>query len=278
VEPIEIRIVCLPAFNALATMAFVDPLRAANYLSGRHLFHWEFLSTEASPRVSNTAALTCAPLGPRALIEADWIIVSASWTPERFRDAALLRQIKTAAAHGAFVGGIDTGAFVPADAGLLDGRRATVHYEHIDAFQESYPETQVVEDLFVIDAGVGSCCGGTASIDFSLHLVREACGITLGTQPPAIFFMSASGPAVFVKTPTSENRSASARLSRSVARSTSWRSTSKVRCRSRRSLRTARSHSAGSSDCSTITRTQLRHATMRMHGSIGHAVSSHRRR
>jgi transcriptional regulator GlxA family with amidase domain len=68
-ETIEVRIVCLPAFNALATMAFVDPLRAANYLTGRHLFHWEFLSTEASPRASNTAALTCAPPGRRVQIQ-----------------------------------------------------------------------------------------------------------------------------------------------------------------------------------------------------------------
>lgn len=177
--PLEIRIICLPAFNALATLAFIDPLRAANYLSGRALFRWKLLSTEPALRASNNATLACAPLASGELAGADWIIVSSSWNPEAFHGTPLLRQIKTAASRAAFVGALDTGGFILAEAGLLKGRRATVHYEHIDGFQERFPDTTVVEDLFVIDGNRGTCCGGTASIDFALHLLRATAGTAL---------------------------------------------------------------------------------------------------
>jgi transcriptional regulator GlxA family with amidase domain len=107
---------------------------------------------------------------------------------ETFREPALLRQLKTAAARGAFVAGIDTGAFILADARLLDGHRATVHYEHIDSFQEEYPSIEVVEDLFVVDGKFGSCCGGAASLDFALHLVRNAAGIDLANAAARYLF------------------------------------------------------------------------------------------
>ncbi|MEZ5775263.1 MAG: hypothetical protein R3D33_11335 [Hyphomicrobiaceae bacterium] len=84
-------VICLPAFNALATMAFVDPLRAANYLSGRHLFSWRFLSVEAAARASNMAGIVSERLAPQALASADWVVISARWTPEAFRQERLLR-------------------------------------------------------------------------------------------------------------------------------------------------------------------------------------------
>ncbi len=187
-QPIDIAVVSLPAFNAFATMAFLDPLRAANYLSGQQLFRWKLLSASPSPRASNTIAFDSEPLDKRALAAADWIVVSASWTPEQLRDAALLRMLKAAAARGAFIAGIDTGAFVLAEAGLTRGRRATVHYEHIDAFQEQYAETTVVEDIFAIDGGLGTCCGGAASIDFALALLAGTTDVSLANAAARYIF------------------------------------------------------------------------------------------
>ncbi|MEZ5775262.1 MAG: helix-turn-helix domain-containing protein [Hyphomicrobiaceae bacterium] len=96
--------------------------------------------------------------------------------------------MKTAAARGAFVCGLDTGAFLLADAGLIEGRRATVHYEHIDAFQELYPGIEVVEDLYVVDGRTGSCCGGAASSDFALHLLEKVAGSDLANAAARYIF------------------------------------------------------------------------------------------
>ncbi|MBV9914413.1 MAG: helix-turn-helix domain-containing protein, partial [Sinobacteraceae bacterium] len=71
------------------------------------------------------------------------------------------------------------GAFILAELGLLAKRRATVHYEHLDAFKELYPDILVSDQLFVLDGDRITCSGGAAAMDLSLHLIRHARGDTL---------------------------------------------------------------------------------------------------
>lgn len=75
--------------------------------------------------------------------------------------------------------GLDTGAFVIAQSKLLKNRRATVHYEHIDALRENYPEIDVVENLFTVDESLLSCSGGTASVGLALHILKRLFGAAL---------------------------------------------------------------------------------------------------
>lgn len=186
---IEIAIVCLPSFNALATMAFIDPLRIANYLSGEQIFRWSLLSPEGTQQTaSNTSVIETERMRQKHFDDADWIVVSASWTPEAYGKAPLLRALKMAAARGLFIAGLDTGGFLLADAGLLDGEAATVHYEHIDAFAEKYPNTEVMEDLFVISHNRATCCGGTACTDFALHLLNDVVGHDLSNAVARYMF------------------------------------------------------------------------------------------
>ncbi|MEI4195414.1 GlxA family transcriptional regulator [Roseovarius sp. E0-M6] len=170
----EIAVLMTPHFNMAATMTFLDPFRAANYLGGRQIFRWRLVS-EAGGLLpaSNGAQIETAPLETLGHAHADLVIVASSWTPERFASKPMLTAIRRFARAGAYVGGIDTGAVIMAEAGLLRGRRATVHYEHIDAMAERFPEVEVCEDLFVHEARVGSACGGVASGEYALYLLRE---------------------------------------------------------------------------------------------------------
>jgi transcriptional regulator GlxA family with amidase domain len=77
------------------------------------------------------------------------------------------------------VGAISTGSFVLAEAGLLDGRRCTVHWEYADAFKARYPRLQVTQDLYVIDRDVFTCSGGTAALDMMLHFLKQVSGAKL---------------------------------------------------------------------------------------------------
>jgi transcriptional regulator GlxA family with amidase domain len=72
------------------------------------------------------------------------------------------------------VGAISTGSFILADAGLLAGRRCTVHWEYADLFRSRYPALKVSRDLYVVDRDVFTCSGGTAALDMMLHFVTEA--------------------------------------------------------------------------------------------------------
>ncbi|RKF16991.1 GlxA family transcriptional regulator [Roseovarius spongiae] len=178
--PHRILIVVTPHFNLSATTSFLDPFRAANYLEGRTLFGWEVASEGGGACLaSNGMTLATAPLGPLLGARWDMAIVSASWTPEAYATQALRSALWRLARGGATLGALDTGAFILARAGLLDGRRATVHYEHMDAFGERYPDIALGEELMVLDGDRISCGGGAATSDFALHIIRGLHGDAL---------------------------------------------------------------------------------------------------
>jgi transcriptional regulator GlxA family with amidase domain len=92
-------------------------------------------------------------------------------------DERYLEVIRAAEARGAWVLSVCSGAFVLAQAGILDGRRATTHWMHADRLAEKYPNTDVDPDvLFVEDGKVVTSAGTAAGIDAALHIVRREHG------------------------------------------------------------------------------------------------------
>lgn len=193
-RPFTVRIAVMPGFNLATTTAFIDPLRAANYLEGQTLCRWDLVSERGgSIAASNGIAVETGRMADASAVP-DLVLVSSSWTPERHSTPALHALLRRAVRSGGAVGGLDTGGFILADAGLLAGRRATVHYEHIDAFAELHPEVEVVEDLFVSDRGRLTCCGGEASADLALQLLRERFGETVANAAARYVFHQAMRP------------------------------------------------------------------------------------
>ncbi|QNO37030.1 helix-turn-helix domain-containing protein [Protaetiibacter sp. SSC-01] len=92
-------------------------------------------------------------------------------------DERYLDVIREAEARGAWVMSVCSGAFVLAQAGVLDGRRATTHWMHTDRLARDFPNTEVDPDvLFVQDGKVVTGAGTAAGIDAALHIVREEYG------------------------------------------------------------------------------------------------------
>ena len=78
------------------------------------------------------------------------VIVSSSWAPETYNSAPFHSALLRWARAGVTLGAIDTGAFILAEAGLLKGKRATTHYEHIDSLRELYVDTEASEDRLLM--------------------------------------------------------------------------------------------------------------------------------
>ncbi len=176
----ELRMVVTPYFNLLATMAFLDPFRAANYLEGMPLFRWQIVSeTGGMIKASNGVAVDTTPFSQANMSAANLLFVSSSWEPDRYVSATMRKHLRDAAQRQAILGGLDTGAFVLAQAGLLENHTATVHYEHIDAFQELFPNTGISEALWVIDRRRVTCSGGAACLDLALILIQQSHGSAL---------------------------------------------------------------------------------------------------
>lgn len=192
--PYQIAVIVTPRFNLATTTAFLDPFRVANYLNGSTLFRWSIHATAPGPtEASSGLSLATDPLSTIP-DKPDLAVVSSSWTPEEYGAEPLLARLRKWARMGAMLGGLDTGAFLLAKAGLLDGRRATVHYEHLDAFAELFPAVDATEDLFVMDTGRLTCCGGAAGTDLALHILRSLYGDGLANAAARYVFHESLRP------------------------------------------------------------------------------------
>jgi transcriptional regulator GlxA family with amidase domain len=111
-------------------------------------------------------------------------------------DAALLRWLRHSAARARRVGSVCTGAFLLAAAGLLDGRRATTHWEYCDRLAREHPRIKVdPEPIFVHDGGVYTSAGVTAGMDLALALVEEDLGrdVALAVARNLVMFVRRPG-------------------------------------------------------------------------------------
>ena len=177
-SPFRIALLLLDGFNSMAMQAFIDPFRCANYLLGEKLYDWQFLS-HGVDKITASNGLVVSDLKMIGAVPDtfDCIAVNASWGVERFKDPIIQAWLQRHAQNNAAICGLDTGAFVLGYAGLLKGKKAAVHYEHIAAFRETFPDTHMGEDLFVMDGNLLTCCGGTASVDLALEMIRVQQGI-----------------------------------------------------------------------------------------------------
>lgn len=168
--PQRIGFFLVPQFSMLAFFSAVEPLRVANRFGGA-LYGWHILSRDGRPVEASNGMVLTPEGGIADAPPCKTVIVCAGFEPHLFADRATMRWLQRLARQGVDLGSIDTGCYVLAKAGLLDGHRAAVHWEALDSFAEAFPQVEVVPNLFEIDRGRFTCSGGTAALDMMLHLI-----------------------------------------------------------------------------------------------------------
>ncbi|MFF5036571.1 helix-turn-helix domain-containing protein [Nocardia salmonicida] len=128
------------------------------------------------PLRSTTPGISVTPeFGLDQLVEADLVAIPAS--PIDQYDDRVLDAVRGAAAAGATVLTVCSGAFLAGAAGLLDGRKCTTHWRYVDRLAAMFPEATVDPDVLFVDEGNLITSAGTAAgIDACLHLVRREIG------------------------------------------------------------------------------------------------------
>jgi transcriptional regulator GlxA family with amidase domain len=161
----------VPGFALMSYAAAVEPLRAANQISGRPLYTWWHAAPGGKPVAASNGVAVIPDSGSDRVRDADMIFVCAGGNPATFADTATLAWLRRLARRGAVMGGISGGPYVLARAGLLDGHRATLHWEHLPAFREDFPQIDVVPSLFEIDGNRITCAGGVSALDMMVALI-----------------------------------------------------------------------------------------------------------
>lgn len=181
-EPVLVSFVLLPKFTMLAFSSAIEPLRMANQLTGQMLFRWQTFSDDGQP-------VACSN-GVPVVVDGAWsearpegiIFVCSGVEPEGKASPALGDWLRGLWRRGRTVGGLCTGAYALAQAGILRGKRFTMHWDNIDAFIENHPELAPSRQVFCIDERVMTCAGGVAAADLMLKLIADRFGATLAQQ------------------------------------------------------------------------------------------------
>ncbi|MCM3816798.1 GlxA family transcriptional regulator [Streptomyces albidoflavus] len=141
---------------------------------GRQLYDFRLCSPEPRTLMRDGFFTLTGVAGLEAADAADTLIVPNRPDTEVPRRPAVLDAVRRAHARGARLVGFCSGAFTLAEAGVLDGRRATAHWQWADDFRARFPSVQLEpEVLFVDDGDILTAAGSAAALDLGLHLVRR---------------------------------------------------------------------------------------------------------
>lgn len=169
----------LERFTLMAYAAAVEPLRLANRVAGKPLYSWKLVSeTGQNVTCSNGTQIAVAE-GLGDIATDAMIMVCGGVDVQRATTPAILSWLRKRARHGNTIAGVCTGAWTLAKAGLLDGHRATIHWENHDALVEDFPEIDLTKSVFVIHGKRLTSAGGTAPLDMMLTLITNAEGADL---------------------------------------------------------------------------------------------------
>jgi AraC family transcriptional regulator, glycine betaine-responsive activator len=184
--PCQIDVLVLPEFSLMSLAATVEPLRAANRVSAQELYRWRLFSADGTPPASSSRIpiMVQGPFEPDA--PRDALFVVAAFNASRHAKPVLVA-LRRVARRGVPLGGIESGSWALAHAGLLDGYRATTHWEDLERFTAAFPAVEVLADRYVVDRGRCTAGGAAPALDMVLNMVRAQHGLALALDASSLF-------------------------------------------------------------------------------------------
>ena len=180
-RPLRFLFVLLPSFTLVSFASSVEPLRIANRMSGHRLYEWRIVSDGGHP-VRCSAGIEVPVDGDLGEVgRDDRILLCGGLGIQEASSKRLMGWMRREARKGPVIGGLCTAAWTLASAGLLDGRRATIHWENQDSFAEEFPDIELTRSVFVMDDRRMTAAGGTAAVDMMLSVISRDFGSALGT-------------------------------------------------------------------------------------------------
>jgi len=181
-KPRQFVFVLLDNFTMLCFSSAMESLRIANRMAGKQLYSWRLVG-EGGDVVTCSAGTTFkldADLDD--LNRDDTIMICGGIDVQASTTKRLLGWIRREARKGLVIGGLCTAAYSLARAGLLDGKKATIHWENQDSFAEEFDDVELTKSVFVIDGNRMTTAGGTSSIDLMLKLIADDHGEDLANS------------------------------------------------------------------------------------------------
>jgi len=181
-----VGVVLIDGFALMSYSSIVEPLRAANVLEGRELYRVRNIPATGNFATSSNGAIIPGDCTIEANehehIDFDLLLVVAGGDPTQFHDKRMLAWLRRMSHLDFKLGGVSGGPVILAAAGLMNGRRMTVHWEYARTLIEHSPTLLVERSLYVVDRDRVTCAGGTAPIDLMHALITEHHGSQLARR------------------------------------------------------------------------------------------------
>lgn len=165
----------------------VEPFRAANTIARTKLYSWNYLSLEGGTVTSSSGLPVETGRLPDAVQGGDFLFLMPSYGFQALAVPRMSQALRAARQRYLTLVGMDTGAWLLAEAGLLDGRRATIHWDEFTRFSEKYPEVEAVEDRFVLESDLATCGGASTAFELTLELIRRHHSPMFALEVAALF-------------------------------------------------------------------------------------------
>jgi AraC family transcriptional regulator, glycine betaine-responsive activator len=166
----------LPQYSMIALTNAIEPLRMANRVSGQSAYEWMVASLDGEPAVASNGLMMAPTIKLADALNVDLVFVCGGVNVREAVSPALLTALRRLAAKRQPLGALCTGGYALAQAGLLDGYHATIHWENLSALREQFPRVLLSDHLFTIDRNRYTCSGGVAPLELMLNLIEEKLG------------------------------------------------------------------------------------------------------
>ncbi|WP_132462334.1 GlxA family transcriptional regulator [Rhodovulum marinum] len=154
----------------------IEPFRIANRMSGKTLYRWRLAGEGGEWATCSNGTQVALDIDLGDLGRDEIVLVCGGLNVQAATTRRLVGWLRREARKGRAIAGLCTAAHALARAGLLEGRRATIHWENQDSFLEEFPEIELTKSVFVVDGNRMTTAGGTASIDLALTMIAETHG------------------------------------------------------------------------------------------------------
>lgn len=200
-------------FSNLCLANAVEPLRAANMISEREHYQWQFLTLNGTQVTSSSGMIVKPDAALESLLQGDILFVIAGYDFQLHASHAFVSALRAAASRHRLIVGLDTGSWLMAEAGLLDGHPSTIHSDSFDLYAEKFPETLAKRERFIIGSELITAGGGTATLDLILELIARQHGEALRMDVSALFMHETDEANTVKSTPKARTRTVARALS-----------------------------------------------------------------
>ncbi|WP_185802876.1 GlxA family transcriptional regulator [Pontivivens nitratireducens] len=169
-------------YSLMSYACAVEPLRLANWATGQELYRWRLSADGGEFAECSNGQRTLVDMGFEEIGRDEVLLICSGTHVKNATTRNLLHYIRREARRGIAIGGLCNATYIMARAGLLEGKRCTIHWDNRDSFLEDFPDIDLSHTIYTIDGNRYTSAGGSASADLMLKLISDRHGPELANR------------------------------------------------------------------------------------------------